>query len=160
MTTLEIGLTGHAPVGWSVSLDEARRGDTYLSITRDSEAGQLIVPEIIVSGTEVPGEGTSLEVLASERRASVAKVYNEVRLRRAEFVSTHNPEIYGQEIWFQAELPSGGRVAIIQSEILIAFPGSNTRVLRFLLTAPESVFQGCAQDFRKLFDSIVVKESE
>lgn len=51
-------------------------------------------------------------------------------------------------------------MAIIQSEILIAFPGSNTRVLRFLLTAPESVFEDCAQDFRKLFDSIALKESE
>lgn len=160
MTTLEIGLEGHAPVGWSVSLEQARRGDTFLCVTRDSEAGQPIVPEILISVVELPDVETSLEVLASSRRAVVADTYDEVRLRRGEFVSDRDPEMYGQEISFETKVPQGDRVAIIQSEILVTFPGFKSRVLSFLLTAPESVFEDCALDFRKLFDSILVKESE
>lgn len=109
---------------------------------------------------ELPNVEPSLEVLASNRRAVLAEAYDEIRLGRGEFISDRDPEIYGQEIWFEATLPAGGRVAIIQSEILVTFPEFKPRVLSFLLTAPKPVFEDCALDFRKLFDSILVKESE
>lgn len=160
MSTLELELDGHAPGGWSVSLDESRRGDTYLSVTRDSEVGQWIAPEITVSVLEAPDSTTSLEVLAYERRNAISEVYQGARIRRAEFISHHDPEIYGQEIWFETEFSPGGRVALIQSEILFTFTGFKTRVLCFLLTAPESMFEECLPDFKALFDSVTVRESE
>ncbi|MDO3091503.1 Uncharacterised protein [Mycobacteroides abscessus subsp. bolletii] len=160
MATLELGLGGHAPVGWSVNLDAARRGDTYLSFTRDSELGQQVAPEITVSLLEASGSASPLDVLAHDRRAAISEVYSGVRLRRGEYISERDPQMYGQEIWFETEPSSGDRVAVIQSEILFTFAGLEPRVLSFLLTSPESVFEDCLPDFKALFDSITVQESE
>lgn len=159
MTTGQLKLDGHAPRGWSVSVDEARRGETYLSLTRDGDVGQ-IVPEITVSVLGVPDAGMSLEAVAGERRRAVAEAHKGVRLRRGEFISERTPEIYGQEIWFEAETSAADRIAVIQSEILFTFTEFRPNAISFLLTAPEPLFDVCLPDFKELFDSITAQESE
>ncbi|MEX3758253.1 hypothetical protein [Mycobacteroides abscessus] len=159
MTTLELGLDGRAPAGWSVSHGEGPRIDTYLGFTRDIDAGQAIMSRIEVSVLKVSDATTSLEMLAYERRAT-QHAHHDVRLRRAEFISEIDPEIYGHEIRFETELSPHDRIAVVQSEILFTFSGFKTRVLSFLLTAPEYAFDECLPDFKALFDSINVQESE
>lgn len=99
-------------------------------------------------------------MLAHDRRAAISEIYSGVRLRRGEYISERDPQMYGQEIWFETEPSSGDRVAVIQSEILFTFTGLEPRVLSFLLTSPESVFEDCLLDFKAVFDSITVQESE